>query len=165
MTIVKVGGGIGDVDRPVSRDVYRISSDEFQYFGIQIRRKLILRRCGDGEREERNTQCEGKDVHRGRASHLCTAQMGQSEGGRTAIYLAVEQLYAQNNYKPRGIAAHKSSIKFQLEAVGKHRNQENNRTLLRAVRQFFEPPPVICKQRIYEFVCFFSRKRNPTTLT
>ena len=104
----------------MSRDVYRISSDEFQYFGIQSRWKLILRRCGKGECEERNTQREGKDVHRGRASHLCTAQLCQGEGGRTTIYLAVEQLYSQNNHIPRAIAAHKSSIKFQLEAVGKH---------------------------------------------
>lgn len=73
----------------MSRDVYRISSDEFQYFGIQSWWKLILRRCGDGECEERNTQHKGKDVHGGRASHLCTALMGQSEGGRITIYLLV----------------------------------------------------------------------------
>jgi len=87
---VNVGGeGIWNVDRPVGRNVYRVSSDEFQYFGIQIRWKLILRRCGDGEREERNTQREGKDVHRRRASHVCTAQVDQSEVGRAAIYLVV----------------------------------------------------------------------------
>jgi hypothetical protein len=69
--VVKGGGeGIGDVDRPVSGYVYRIFSDEFQYFGIQIRWKLIRRRCGDGEREERKTQREDKDVHGVRASHL-----------------------------------------------------------------------------------------------
>ena len=31
---------------------------------------MILRRCGDGEREEGNTQREGEDMHKGRGSHL-----------------------------------------------------------------------------------------------
>jgi hypothetical protein len=102
MVIVKVGGeGIGDVDKPVSRDVYRIFSDEFQYFGIQIRWKLIRRPCRDGEREEWDTQYEGEDVNGECASHLCTVQLGQNEDS----YIP---------YTPRGIAA--VSIEFHLEA-------------------------------------------------
>jgi len=103
--VVKVEGEeIGDVDRPVSRDVYRISSDEFQYFGMQIRWKLIPQRCGDGECEERNTRRKGKDVERERASHLCTAQV-QSGGGRIALYLFVvlPRINRQSNSSLRGI--------------------------------------------------------------
>ena len=85
--IVKVRReGIGDADRPVSRYVYRITSDELQYLGVQIWWKLKLRRCGEGKREERNIEGKGKDEHRRHASYLCTRD-------RWARVEVAEQLY------------------------------------------------------------------------
>ena len=135
----------------MSRDVYRFSSDEFQGFGIQIWWKLIIRRCGDGEREERSTQRESKDVHRGRASHVCTAQVDQSEGGRTAIYpfVVLPSINRQlNSILRRSVSIEvKKLTELYFELFG----------------NFFNIPPVICRKRIYQFV-FFSQKRGPTTL-
>ena len=66
------------MDRPVSRDVYSIFTDEFQCVRTQIWWKLVLRRCWGGQREKRKTQRKTEDVHRECASHLCTIRVGQS---------------------------------------------------------------------------------------